>query len=76
MFRVMTRLTADSSDVTSPETKKRITALVQDLQPEDRPGDFNQAMMDLGATVCLPNAFPNAGAAPSALCVRAAGGEA
>lgn len=41
VFRVMTRLTADSSDVTSPETKKRITALVQDLQPEDRPGDFN-----------------------------------
>ena len=52
VFRVMTRLTADSSDVTSPETKKRITALVQDLQPEDRPGDFNQAMMDLGAMIC------------------------
>ena len=69
VFRVMTRLTADSSDVTSPETKKRITALVQDLQPEDRPGDFNQAMMDLGATVCLPNGVPKCGSCPlSALC--------
>lgn len=69
VLRVMTRLTADSSDVTSPETKKRITALVQDLQPEDRPGDFNQAMMDLGATVCLPNGVPKCGSCPlSALC--------
>lgn len=58
VFRVMTRLTADASDITLPETKKRITAWVQSLQPEDRPGDFNQAIMDLGATVCLPNGVP------------------
>ena len=69
VFRVMTRLTADSSDVTSPETKKRITASVQDLQPEDRPGDFNQAMMDLGAIVCLPNGVPKCESCPlGALC--------
>ncbi len=32
----------------------RIWDVAQDLIPADRPGDFNQAVMDLGATVCKP----------------------
>ena len=69
VFRVMTRLTADDSDVTLPGTKKRITAMVQAFQPQDRPGDFNQAVMDLGATVCLPNGIPKCEICPlRALC--------
>jgi A/G-specific adenine glycosylase len=27
--------------------------------PEDRPGDFNQALIELGATVCVPNGAPS-----------------
>lgn len=64
VFRVITRLTADPSDITRPETKERITALVQALQPKNRPGDFNQALMDLGATVCLPNGVPKCESCP------------
>jgi A/G-specific adenine glycosylase len=34
--------------------KRKIAGLAQQLVSPDRPGDFNQAMMELGATVCLP----------------------
>ncbi|MGO9864725.1 MAG: A/G-specific adenine glycosylase [Terriglobales bacterium] len=46
--RVLGRLTG--SDLTAPETWERAQALLA----ISRPGDFNQAMMELGATVCLP----------------------
>jgi A/G-specific adenine glycosylase len=35
-----------------------LRAAVEEILPEKRPGDFNQAMMDLGETVCLPNTSP------------------
>ena len=37
-----------------PTAKKQIGALVGLIVPKERPGDFAQAMMDLGATVCTP----------------------
>lgn len=37
-----------------PSAKKELTALAQTLTPDERAGDFAQAMMDLGATVCSP----------------------
>jgi len=58
VLRVVTRLTADPSDVTKPETKKVVTEALRNLMPLDCPGDFNQALMELGATVCLPNGAP------------------
>ncbi len=50
--RVMTRLFA--IDTPLPEAKKGIKTKTQALTPERRPGDFAQAMMDLGATLCTP----------------------
>lgn len=50
--RVMARLFDIRTPL--PEAKTEIRALLEDLVPEDRPGDFAQAMMDLGATVCTP----------------------
>ncbi|MHB0953866.1 MAG: A/G-specific adenine glycosylase [Allorhizobium sp.] len=41
-------------DAPLPGSKPLIKARVADLTPEDRPGDFAQAMMDLGATICTP----------------------
>jgi A/G-specific adenine glycosylase len=38
------------------EDREQLWALAASLVPEDAPGDFNQAMMELGATVCLPRA--------------------
>ncbi|MCB8820321.1 A/G-specific adenine glycosylase [Microvirga rosea] len=37
-----------------PKAKPLIRTLTQDLVPADRPGDFAQALMDLGATICTP----------------------
>lgn len=45
------------------DEKKRIAAAVKALVPEARPGDFAEALMDLGATVCTPKA-PNCGICP------------
>ena len=48
--RVIARLYA--IEVPLPQARRTIRALVDDLTPVARPGDFAQAMMDLGATVC------------------------
>ena len=58
VLRVCARLRADYGDISAPATKKRVTADLAQVIPLDAPGDFNQAMMELGATVCLPNGAP------------------
>ena len=50
--RVFARLLAAKGEW--KEEKRRIAALVRDLVPEDRPGEFAEALMDLGATICTP----------------------
>jgi len=52
--RVIARLRAIETPL--PEAKPFIREAVLDLIPESRPGDFAQAMMDLGATICTPRA--------------------
>ena len=54
VIRVISRLTNDPSEVSSPVTRRRFTEEAQELLDPRRPGDFNQAMMELGATVCVP----------------------
>lgn len=58
VMRVLSRLTGDSTDVLSSAGKKRFTQLAWDLVPEQQPGRFNQALMELGETVCLPAGLP------------------
>jgi A/G-specific adenine glycosylase len=52
--RVIARLDALSDPL--PQARKRIRSRVERLTPHERPGDFAQAMMDLGATICTPRA--------------------
>jgi A/G-specific adenine glycosylase len=54
VMRVIARLTADTSDIGSGSTRSRFQQLAQDLLDPRRPAAFNQAMMELGATACLP----------------------
>lgn len=54
VIRVVSRLTNDPSEISAPATKRRFAEVAQNLLATSRPGDFNQAMMELGATVCLP----------------------
>ncbi|MCK9906153.1 NUDIX domain-containing protein, partial [Frankia sp. Cpl3] len=41
-------------DIAKPATRIKMEHLVRQTIPEGRAGDFNQALMELGATVCLP----------------------
>ena len=52
IIRVISRL--NMLDTPMPGGKKQIEALVSEMVPTSRPGDFAQAMMDLGAMVCTP----------------------
>ena len=76
VLRVVSRVTNDPGEISSPATKARFTEAAQLLLDRGRPGDFNQAMMELGATVCIPRS-PRCGECPVAqFCgARAAGRE-
>jgi A/G-specific adenine glycosylase len=54
VMRVVSRVTGDAGEISSPVTKARFTETAELLLDRGRPGDFNQAMMELGATVCVP----------------------
>jgi A/G-specific adenine glycosylase len=63
VMRVVSRVTGDAGEISSPVVKARFTEAAQLLLDRGRPGDFNQAMMELGATVCIPRA-PRCGECP------------
>ena len=71
VLRVTSRITGDTDDITTPAMKKKVTAELAEIIPLDAPGDFNQAMMELGATVCLPNGAPLCDQCPAAEFCRA-----
>ena len=54
VYRVLARVYGISTPVVTTEAGKQFTALAQSLLPPERPGDFNQAMMDFGALQCTP----------------------
>lgn len=54
VIRVVSRVRGIRQNVGIPSVKRQITKAAAELVPQERPGDFNQAMMDLGATICVP----------------------
>lgn len=58
VLRILARLTGRRDCIDDAAVRKELTATLSSWIPSDRPGDFNQALMDLGATVCLPNGTP------------------
>ena len=61
--------------ITEPAVKKAFTARVMEHQPPEKAGDYNQALMELGALVCVPNGAPLCGQCPlAALCLARAAG--
>ncbi len=57
MYRVFARYFGLYDDISAPATKKKFFALGQEIIDPERPGDFNQAVMDLGATICTPKNY-------------------
>ena len=66
VLRVVARMTGDRGDVTRGDTKARMGRALAQVMPVTAPGDFNQALMELGATVCLPNGAPLCDRCPAA----------
>lgn len=64
VLRVMSRVFRDSRDILNAQVKKDWEALIACTMPKDRPGDFNQALMEIGAMVCLPNGVPKCESCP------------
>ena len=56
-MRVYCRVHDLDLDISNPKEKKIIADKIKNILP-DNPGDFNQAIMELGETVCLPNGSP------------------
>jgi A/G-specific adenine glycosylase len=56
MFRVFARYFNVDDDISLSKTKKVFWELGLEIIDQKRPGDFNQAVMDLGATICTPKA--------------------
>lgn len=64
VLRVMARLTNDDRDVMQSRPRRELTELVRRLVPAEAPGAFNQGLMELGETICLPNAQPKCAICP------------
>lgn len=68
VIRVVSRVLGIRENVGIPSVKRRIAREAAALVPASRPGDFNQAMMDLGATLCVPGTPACERCPVSALC--------
>ena len=58
VLRVVSRVNGDESDISLASTKERVRAELANIIPVGEAGRFNQGLMELGATVCLPNGTP------------------
>lgn len=66
VLRVITRITADDSDIMKQSTRKQIEEKLKKVIPKDCAGDFNQGLIELGAIVCVPNGEPKCEECPAA----------
>lgn len=67
VLRVFARLSASGRDIRDPGVKKEVSGLLRGIYPPGRASEFTQSLMELGATVCLPNGEPLCGSCPLAL---------
>ena len=58
VLRVIARLTVDERDIRHPAAKRLTAEKLKKIYPVGKSGEFTQALMELGATVCLPNGAP------------------
>ena len=73
VFRVVSRFLASDMPIDKGPTRKAFQLLLNEWIPEHAPADFNQAMMELGATVCTPKnpKCPQCPLAPGCVAFRA-----
>lgn len=71
VLRVMSRITGSGADIAEQRTRREMEQLVSSLIPDGKAGSFNQALMELGATVCVPNGMPKCAQCPVGTLCRA-----
>lgn len=64
LLRVFARVICHEEAIETSASGKAAETWFRERMPDDAPGDFNQALMDLGATVCLPNGAPRCTVCP------------
>ena len=57
VYRIYTRLYADDTEISKTAFQRNVRETVKEALPEEA-GRFNQALMDLGALICIPNGEP------------------
>ena len=55
VLRVFSRITEDRQDIMKQSVRRQVEEKLLGIMPKEAPGDFNQALMELGAVVCVPN---------------------
>ena len=58
VLRIISRITEDYRSINDIAYKKDVTTRLAEVYPKKNRGDFTQSLMELGATVCLPNGAP------------------
>lgn len=74
VIRVFSRLFDIQDDVSQTATQKQLWSIAEDLVPQDTPGDYNQALMELGRTICKPKSPSCDGCPIAAHCAAYAAG--
>ena len=64
VLRVISRFLASDAPVSDERVKRGVAQELERIYPAGRCGDFTQALMELGATVCVPNGAPLCGSCP------------
>lgn len=64
VLRVFSRILGIKESIAEKNVIETISRQAEALLPEKRTGDFNEALMEIGATVCLPNGAPLCGECP------------
>lgn len=70
VLRVISRIRKDERPISDAKVRLAVEQDLLEVIPHDRPGDFNQAMMEIGACVCIPNGAPHCEECPlSKICL-------
>ncbi len=64
VLRVLSRIRQDERSISDGKVKTAVEKELLLIMPNKRPGDFNQAMMEIGACVCVPGGAPHCGECP------------
>ena len=64
VLRVLARIREDDRDISRQAVKGQVEKELTDIMPSREPGEFNQALMELGAVICVPGGPPRCGECP------------